>query len=84
MLRFVPASLAPMIFIAAAALYENRPMAFRLRAVNMLFEGIKERGSLVLVPTEAVNTLGAACSAAAVITAEELQKANPSQVSDKA
>jgi len=71
-------------FIAAAALYENRPMAFRLRAVNMLFEGIKERGSLVLVPTEAVNTLGAACSAAAVITAEELQKANPSQGSDKA
>ncbi|MGQ9554685.1 MAG: slipin family protein [Anaerolineae bacterium] len=68
-------------FISAAALYQDRPMAFRLRAMNMLFEGIKARGSLVLVPTEAVNTLGAACTAAAMMTAEELQKVGP-QASD--
>jgi regulator of protease activity HflC (stomatin/prohibitin superfamily) len=37
-------------FLEAAKVYENQPIAFRLRALNMIMEGVKERGSLVVVP----------------------------------
>ena len=59
-------------FLEAADFYEEKPLAFRLRAMNMLFEGMKERGSLILVPTEAVNTLGAAYSVAGSLSLESL------------
>lgn len=55
-------------FLDASELYEQRPLAFRLRAMNMLFEGMKERGSLIIVPTESVNTLGAAYNIAASLS----------------
>jgi regulator of protease activity HflC (stomatin/prohibitin superfamily) len=45
-------------FVAAAAEYENRPIALHLRAMNMLYEALKERGSMVIVPSSAVETMG--------------------------
>ena len=33
-------------------------MALHLRAMNMLYEAIKERGSMVIVPSSAVETMG--------------------------
>jgi len=60
-------------FLEAADFYEEKPLAFRLRAMNMLFEGMKERGSLILVPTDAVNTLGAAYSIAGSFSLESLK-----------
>jgi regulator of protease activity HflC (stomatin/prohibitin superfamily) len=45
-------------FVAAAAEYENHPVALHLRAMNMLYEAIKERGSMVIVPSSAVETMG--------------------------
>ena len=57
-------------FLEASEVYAQKPMAFRLRAMNMLFEGMKERGSLIIVPTDSVNTLGAAYSMAATLSAE--------------
>jgi regulator of protease activity HflC (stomatin/prohibitin superfamily) len=45
-------------FVAAAAEYENRPAALHLRAMNMLYEALKERGSMVIVPSSAVETMG--------------------------
>ncbi len=45
-------------FVAAAAEYENRPVALHLRAMNMLYEALKERGSMVIVPSSAVETMG--------------------------
>jgi len=45
-------------FAAAAATYHDNPVALHLRAMNMLYEAIKERGSMVIVPSSAVETMG--------------------------
>jgi regulator of protease activity HflC (stomatin/prohibitin superfamily) len=42
----------------AAATYQDNPVAMHLRAMNMLYEAIKERGSMVIVPSSAVETMG--------------------------
>ena len=45
-------------FAQAAAIYRNDPTALHLRAMNMLYEAIKEKGSMVIVPSSAVETMG--------------------------
>ena len=45
-------------FSEAAATYRDNPVALHLRAMNMLYEAIKERGSMVIVPSSAVETMG--------------------------
>ncbi len=45
-------------FVKAGEEYENRPVALHLRAMNMLYEAIKEKGSMVIVPSSAVETMG--------------------------
>lgn len=45
-------------FAEAATIYQNNPVALHLRAMNMLYEAIKERGSMVIVPSSAVETMG--------------------------
>ena len=45
-------------FAEASTVYLNNPVALHLRAMNMLYEAIKERGSMVIVPSSAVETMG--------------------------
>jgi regulator of protease activity HflC (stomatin/prohibitin superfamily) len=45
-------------FAEAALVYVNNPVALHLRAMNMLYEAIKEKGSMVIVPSSAVETMG--------------------------
>jgi regulator of protease activity HflC (stomatin/prohibitin superfamily) len=45
-------------FSQAALVYQNNPVALHLRAMNMLYEAIKERGSMLIVPSSAVETMG--------------------------
>lgn len=45
-------------FNRASAVYVNNPVALHLRAMNMLYEAIKEKGSMVIVPSSAVETMG--------------------------
>jgi len=45
-------------FIEAGKAYEGNPVALHLRAMNMLYEGLKEKGALVVVPSTAVETMG--------------------------
>lgn len=45
-------------FVAAGDEYANHPIALHLRAMNMLYEAIKEKGSMVIVPSSAVETMG--------------------------
>ena len=45
-------------FVQAAAAYRENPTALHLRAMNMLYEAIKERGSMVIVPSSVVETMG--------------------------
>ncbi len=44
-------------FAEAAKSYVDNPTALHLRAMNMLFEGLKEKGALVIVPSSAVDTM---------------------------
>ena len=45
-------------FAEASQVYINNPVALHLRAMNMLYEAIKEKGSMVIVPSSAVETMG--------------------------
>jgi len=44
-------------FAEASKAYIDNPTALHLRAMNMLFEGLKEKGALVIVPSSAVDTM---------------------------
>jgi regulator of protease activity HflC (stomatin/prohibitin superfamily) len=44
-------------FSKASEAYIHNPTALHLRAMNMLFEGLKEKGALVIVPSSAIDTM---------------------------
>jgi regulator of protease activity HflC (stomatin/prohibitin superfamily) len=44
-------------FEEAALSYANNPVALHLRAMNMLYEGLKENSTIVIVPSTAVETM---------------------------
>ncbi len=44
-------------FAEASKAYVDNPTALHLRAMNMLFEGLKEKGALVIVPSSAVDSM---------------------------
>jgi regulator of protease activity HflC (stomatin/prohibitin superfamily) len=44
-------------FSEASQVYVDNPTALHLRAMNMLFEGLKQKGALVIVPSSAVDTM---------------------------
>ena len=45
-------------FDKAAESYRNNPTALHLRAMNMLYEGLKEKGAMMIVPSSAVESMG--------------------------
>ncbi len=59
-------------FAEASQSYIHNPTALHLRAMNMLFEGLKEKGALVIVPSSAVDTmnLGGLSGLTAMATSE--------------
>jgi len=70
-------------FAEAAKSYEDNPTALHLRAMNMLYEGLKEKGALMLIPSSAVESmgmggmLGAAAMRQATLTAGNDQTPKP-------
>jgi regulator of protease activity HflC (stomatin/prohibitin superfamily) len=46
------------LFEEASHSYQGNPTALHLRAMNMLYEGLKEKGALMLVPSSAVESMG--------------------------
>jgi hypothetical protein len=44
-------------FQRASTAYADNPTALHLRAMNMLFEGLKEKGATIIVPSSAVDTM---------------------------
>jgi regulator of protease activity HflC (stomatin/prohibitin superfamily) len=68
-------------FGEAALTYANNPVALHLRAMNMLYEGLKQNSTIVIVPSSAVDTmqLGSMAGLTALtmgIGQEKLNKAN--------
>ena len=45
-------------FAKASEVYSNNPVALHLRGMNMLFEAMREKGSMVVVPSSAIETMG--------------------------
>ena len=45
-------------FAEASGKYKENPTALHLRAMNMIFEGLKSKGSMIIVPSTAVETMG--------------------------
>ncbi len=44
-------------FGTASKQYQNNPVALQLRGMNMLFEGLKEKGSMIIVPSTALESM---------------------------
>ena len=44
-------------FAKASEQYSNNPIALHLRGMNMLYEGLKEKGSMVIVPSSALDSM---------------------------
>ncbi len=45
-------------FARASAHYRDNPVALHLRAMNMVYEGLRQKGSMIIVPSTAVETMG--------------------------
>jgi regulator of protease activity HflC (stomatin/prohibitin superfamily) len=45
-------------FARASEHYKNNAVALHLRAMNMVFEGLRQKGSMIIVPSTAVETMG--------------------------
>ncbi|MDR3585716.1 MAG: slipin family protein [Desulfosporosinus sp.] len=65
-------------FAEAAKSYQNNPVALQLRAMNILYEGIKERGAMVIVPSSVVETMGLGGISGLASLASNLNSSNPS------
>jgi len=49
-------------FVEAAQTYGDHPMAFQLRAMNIIYETTKERGTTILIPTSMVDSMNPAAA----------------------
>jgi regulator of protease activity HflC (stomatin/prohibitin superfamily) len=63
-------------FAEASKAYINNPTALHLRAMNMLFEGLKEKGAMVIVPSSAVDTMNLGSLSGIVSLAQNAAKDN--------
>ncbi len=58
-------------FAEAAKVYEENPVALHLRGMNMLYEAMRDKGSMVIVPSSAVETMGLGGTLAATAVAKQ-------------
>jgi regulator of protease activity HflC (stomatin/prohibitin superfamily) len=61
-------------FADASEAYHDNPTALHLRAMNMLFEGLKEKGAMVIVPSSAVDTMNLGGLSGMVALADQAQQ----------
>jgi regulator of protease activity HflC (stomatin/prohibitin superfamily) len=66
-------------FAKASEQYANNPIALHLRGMNMLYEGLKEKGSMVIVPSSALDSmnLGVIGGLASLAKTNEPKKDDP-------
>src|SRR5258705_321389 len=70
------------LFFEAAKSYENNPTALHLRAMNILYEGLKEKGALMVVPSNVVESMGlGGMMGAAALRQQTLADASPKAAS---
>jgi regulator of protease activity HflC (stomatin/prohibitin superfamily) len=64
-------------FAAASEQYRNNPVALHLRGMNMLFEGLKEKGSMVIVPSSALDSMNLGVIGGLVSLAKSQEQERP-------
>ncbi|MGH9936201.1 MAG: slipin family protein [Blastocatellia bacterium] len=68
------------LFEKAAKSYHENPTALHLRAMNMLYEGLKEKGAMMIVPSTAVESMGmGGLLGAAAMRQQQLSKGGDEQ-----
>ena len=65
-------------FAEASKEYLNNPTALHLRAMNMLYEGLKEKGAMMIIPSSAVESMGMGGLMGAAALAQQ-QLTNPGE-----
>lgn len=60
-------------FEEAARTYQNNPTALHLRAMNMLYEGLKEKATLVIVPASVLDTMTLGDTSGMIALSRQLQ-----------
>jgi regulator of protease activity HflC (stomatin/prohibitin superfamily) len=65
------------LFFEAAKSYEGNPTALHLRAMNILYEGLKEKGALMVVPSNVVESMGLGGMMGAAALRPTLTQASP-------
>lgn len=63
-------------FAKASEQYRNNPVALQLRGMNMLFEGLKEKGSMVIVPSSALDSMNLGAMGGLVSLAKSNEQAS--------
>ncbi len=63
-------------FAKASEQYLNNPVAMQLRGMNMLFEGLKEKGSLIIVPSSALDSMNIGAVGGLAALAKSGEKGN--------
>ena len=58
-------------FAKASQVYSENPVALHLRGMNMLFEAMRDKGSMVVVPSSAIETMGLGGTLAATAIAKQ-------------
>jgi regulator of protease activity HflC (stomatin/prohibitin superfamily) len=66
-------------FVMAGETYAEHPVAFHLRAMNMLYEGLKQNATIVVVPSTAVETMQLGNVSGIVALSKELQQERENQ-----
>ena len=61
-------------FVMAGETYANHPVAFHLRAMNMLYEGLKQNATIVVVPSTAVESMQLGNVTGIIALTKELQQ----------
>lgn len=65
-------------FSEASEQYKKNPVALHLRGMNMLFEGLKEKGSMVIVPSSALDSMNLGAMGGLVSLAKANEQEEPS------
>lgn len=63
-------------FVEAGETYQSHPTAFHLRAMNMLYEGIKENSTIVVVPSTALESMALGNTTGLIALTKQLEEEN--------
>lgn len=56
--------------------YQDNPVALHLRAMNMVYEGLRQKGSMIIVPSSAVESMGLGALGGLTAFGKEIPRGN--------